>query len=137
MKLADSDREMFERFLSDMIGGRPEACAPALAQDVVWHLPPFADPAELRGFDAVMEFVRSGSAPYYDKGSLSIEIHQLLVSGGDASCRATLRGTTKRGMPYENIYAFFARIEDGKLVEVWELMDTVHFQNQLRARPSD
>ncbi len=118
-----------------MIGGRPDACAPKLADDVVWHLPPFADPAELRGHEAVMKFVREGSAPFYQPGSLQIEIQQLVVRDGNALCHATLRGTTKRGLPYENIYAFFARIETGKLVEVWELMDTVHFQNQLRARP--
>ena len=118
-----------------MIGGRPDACAPKLADDVVWHLPPFADPAELRGHEAVMQFVREGAAPFYQPGSLQIEIRQLVVRDGDALCHATLRGTTKRGLPYQNIYAFFARIETGKLVEVWELMDTVHFQNQLRARP--
>jgi ketosteroid isomerase-like protein len=133
----ETDRVRFEHFLLDMIEGRPEACAPALADDIVWHLPPFADPGLLTGHADVMEFVRVGSAPYYQPGSLRIEIHQLLVAGGNGSCRATLTGTTRRGLPYENAYAFFARIEADRLVEVWELMDTVHFQNQLRARPAD
>ena len=129
------DRVMFESFLRDMIEGRPERCAPALAPDVVWNLPPFARMEPLRGHDAVMEFVRNGSAPYYEAGSLTIEFHQVMLDAGNAGCRATLRATTKRGMPYENAYAFFARIVDGKLAEVWEMMDTVRFQEQLRAKP--
>jgi len=133
--MADADRVMFETFLRDMIEGRPEACASALAADVVWNLPPFAKMEPLRGHDAVMEFVRNGSAPYYEAGSLSIEFHQILLDAGNASCQATLRATTKRGMPYENSYAFFARIAGGQLVEVWEMMDTVRFQEQLRAKP--
>jgi len=118
-----------------MIEGRPEACEPVLAEDVVWHWPPFADQPPMRGREEAMQFVRDGSRPYYQEGTLAIEFGQVMVQDGEAGCRATLRGTTKKGMPYENAYAFFARIADGKLVEVWEMMDSARFLDQMRARP--
>ncbi len=132
-----NDRANFQQFLADMIERRPERCEPRLAADVVWHWPPFAKQPPMEGREAAMEFVRNGAAPYYEEGTLSIEFGQVMVQDGQAGCRATLRGTTKRGMPYENSYAFFARIEDGLLTEVWEMMDSVRFLDQLKATPSD
>ena len=133
--MSDRDRAMFQQFLADMIGGRPEACEPLLAVDVVWHWPPFANQPPMKGRAEAMQFVRDGAKPYYEEGTLSIEFGGVMVQDGQAGCRATLRGTTKHGMPYENAYAFFARIAGGKLVEVWEMMDSARFLEQLRARP--
>jgi len=126
------DSQIFERFLFDMIEGRHAAAAAALAADVVWHLPPFADAPPMRGKRAVEKFMVEAPAAYYAPGSMKIEPISLSVVEGRGACLAKLTATTKKGKPYENLYAFFARLENGLLCEVWELMDTVKFQVQLR-----
>jgi ketosteroid isomerase-like protein len=127
------DRANFERFLFDMIEGRHDGAASLLHEDVVWHLPPFAGAPPMQGRAAVTKFMRDAPDAYYQPGSMRIEPILWTLEGGRAACLATLRATTKKGKPYRNLYAFFARLEGGLLCEVWELMDTVHFQAQLRA----
>lgn len=127
--------QRFERFLGDMIGGRHDRVAPVLSEDVVWHLPPFAKSPPLEGRPAVLDFLEKAPAEYYAPGSSKLEIELLTVDGELASCQGTLRATTRRGMPYENRYVFFARFRGELICEVWELMDTVAFQEQLRRRP--
>ena len=132
----DSPRQQFESFLDEMIGGDYEAAARRLAPDVVWHLPPFASPGVFEGIDAVKGFMRDAQAAFYEPGTLRIEKHAVTWEDPWASCLATLRATTRHGKPYENRYVFFARLENGLLVEVFEMMDTVRFQQQTRP-PSD
>lgn len=133
--MAKSDREIFESFLFDMIEGRHELVAAVLSNDVVWHLPLFAKQPPMAGRDAVLRFLSAGPEGIYEPGSLRIQPVGLAAEDGFASCLATITATTANGMPYENSYGFFARIRDGKLIEVWELVDGVTFQEQLRARP--
>lgn len=127
------DRSRFERFLFDMIEGRHDAAAELLSEEVRWHMPPFADSPPIEGKAKVTAFMKDAPKAYYQPGSMRIEPIFVSVENGNAACIAKLFATTKKGKPYENLYAFFARIRDGKLCEVWELMDTVKFQQQLRA----
>ena len=126
-------RARFERFLHDMIEGRHDAVAPLLADDVRWHLPPFAKQPPIEGKGAVLKFLAEAPSLYSAPGSMKLEPRIVTADGPFVSCLATLRATTKRGAPYENRYVFFARLEGERLREVWEMMDTVHFQEQLRA----
>jgi ketosteroid isomerase-like protein len=127
-----SDRDTFERFLFSMIGGHYDEAAACLADDVVWHLPPFAGESPIAGKAAVVKFMREVPALFYAPGSMRIAPVMLAVEDGRAACLAELTARTTSGAPYENRYAFFARIADGVLHEVWELLDTVRFQAQTR-----
>ncbi len=128
-----ADRERFERFLFAMIEGRHDEAEQFLADDVVWNLPPFAELAPIEGKTAVAKFIREAQAEYYAPGSLRIEPLLISVHEGHAACLAQLYARTKKGRPYENRYAFFARLSRGLLREVWELMDTASFQAQFRS----
>lgn len=130
-----SDRDLFRDFLSDMVEGRHDRVARVLAENVVWHMPPFAKQPPMRGRAAVLQFLAEAPASFYEPGSMSIEPHELAVENGFAACLATMRATTTHGMPYENRYAFFARLQDGQLTEVWELLDSAVLLDQLQARP--
>lgn len=133
--MAKSDREIFESFLFDMVEGSHELVAAVLAGDVVWHMPPFAKQRPLNGRDAVLKFLAEAPASVYAPGSMRIEPIEIAAERGFASCLATITAQTIHGMPYENSYGFFARIRDGKLTEVWELVDGATFQEQMSARP--
>lgn len=132
--MSKPDREIFQSFLFDMIAGRHDQVSPVLAENVVWHLPPFAKQPPMEGRDAVLKFLHEAPAAFYEPGTMRIEPIELAAEAGFASCLATLRATTKHGMPYENRYGFFARIDDGRLVEVWELLDSAVLLEQMRAR---
>jgi ketosteroid isomerase-like protein len=129
----DSPRQQFESFLDEMIEGRHDDAARRLAPDVLWHLPPFAKQAPFDGREAVRGFMRDAQAAFYQPGTLSIEKHAVTWDEPFASCLATLRATTRHGGPYENRYVFFARLENGLLAEVWEMMDSLRFVEQTRA----
>ena len=126
------DRERFERFLFAMIEARHDEAAGYLSDDVVWHMPPFANAPPLEGKSAVLKFLAEAPAAYYEPGSMRLEPLMINVEDGRGACLAKLYATTKKGKPYENLYTFFARLEGGTLCEVWELMDTASFQAQLR-----
>ena len=128
-----ADHRLFETFLFAMIGGRLDEVRPLLAPDVLWHLPPFAKAPPFEGVEAVMRFLEEAPAQFYAPGSMTIEPVFTSVEAGNAACLATLRATTKHGKPYENRYGFFARVRRGQLVEVWELLDTVRMQEQMKS----
>lgn len=134
--MSESDRDLFRTFLFDMIEGRHDRVSPVLDEDVVWHLPPFAKQDPMRGRDAVLKFLTEAPASFYEPGTMRIEPVEILAGDGFASCLATLRATTKHGMPYENRYGFFARLRQGRLTEVWELLDSAVLLEQMRARPA-
>ena len=129
---ASGDREIFERFLVDMIAGRYDEIASKLAPEVVWHLPPFARQPPMEGREAVLRFLREASAAFYQEGSMRLEPIAFMAEDGFASCLATLHATTRHGQPYENRYGFFARLHEGLLVEVWEVLDSVLLLEQTR-----
>lgn len=129
----NEDRQRFESFLHAMIDGRHHEAESLLSDHVVWHMPPFANAAPIEGKAAVLAFMEDAPKAYYEAGSMRIEPILVSMEAGQGACLAKLYATTKQGKPYENLYSFFARMEHGLLREVWELMDTVCFQEQLRA----
>ncbi len=128
----DSSRQHFETFLEDMIAGRYDEARGRLAEDVVWHLPPFAKTPPFVGQEAVMKFMRDTPAALYQPGTMRLELDAVTFDEPFASCLGTLRATTRHGARYENRYVFFARMRDGLLSEVWELLDSAAFLEQTR-----
>ncbi|MEE2679943.1 MAG: nuclear transport factor 2 family protein [Myxococcota bacterium] len=133
--MGETDREIFETFLFDLIAGRSERVAAVLDDQVVWHLPPFARQPPLEGPEAVLRFLAEAPAAFYKPGTLEIEPMEFAVENGIAACLATLRATTRHGAPYENRYVFFARLREGRLVEVWEILDSAVLLDQMKVRP--
>lgn len=86
--------------------------------------------------DELREIVRRWHVGFPD---LRFEIHATVASDDRAAVHATLRGThegpwgdldaTGRTIAVEHM--FFFRVEDERLVEVWELLDTDTFRSQL------
>ena len=131
--MAKTEREIFESFLFDMIEGRHNLVDAVLHENIRWHLPPFAKQPPIQGRDAVLQFLAKAPAAFYEPGSMRIEPIEFFVQDGLVACLATLRATTKHGAPYENRYGFFARMEAGRLIEVWELLDSASLLEQMKA----
>ena len=125
-------RDFALRFIEAMLALDLSALASMLADEVVWHLPPFAKRPPLRGCAAVLTFVQEAQAAYYQAGTLSLEPTMVVADSDSAAVLGTLRGRTIRGNDYENCYSFVFRITGGRVVEAWELLDTAHLLAQMR-----
>ena len=128
------DEQRFKEFLQNMVGGRQDELAAHLHPEVVWHLPPFTQLKPIAGAAAVLQFLREGAAAVYEANSLTLELELIAVCHGNASCLATIRGRLKDGRPYENRYAFFARMVAGQITEVWEILDSALLLDQLNPK---
>lgn len=70
---------------------------------------------------------------------LQFQIDEIVAADGAVAVRATLRGTHRgewlgippKGNTLEVPHAFFHRFEDGRLVEVWEILDRDLMRRQL------
>ena len=129
----DEQEKHFAAFLQNMIRGEHTALAETLHPEVRWHLPPFSGQEPIVGVREVLRFLRDGAAAIYQPDSLSLEPELLSVRAGKASCLATIRGRLQDGRPYENRYAFFGRMSEGQITEVWEILDSALLLKQLEA----
>ena len=130
-----TSKETLDRFFPAMFSDDRETLTGLLTEGVVWHAPPFArerfgDPV---GRQAVVDFLCGAGDEFYRAGSFSIERELQAIEDDRAIVIAILRATMARGQPYENRYAFGFRFRDGRIDEVWELLDSLHFERQMGA----
>lgn len=118
------NKRLMQRVFEELAKGNSQALIEVLADDVDWHV------------TGTTKFSRT----YHGKASLMNELVIPLFSlfadqytntadrfiADDNYVVVECRGkaTTKTGRPYNNKYCFVFRLEDGKIKEVTEYMDT-------------
>ena len=129
-------QESLERFFPAMFQDDRETLASILTDDVVWHVPPFTEArfGNQIGKEAVIGFLCGAGDEFYQPGSFSIDIEVQAVEGDQAIVLGKIRATTARGTPYSNRYAFGFRFRDGRISEAWELLDSLHFESQMKSK---
>lgn len=118
-------KELARRWFDQVINGRdPDAVSEIFAADYVWHGP---GGAEMTGTDQVREFAAALLAASEDRRAT---VHQQVEEGDLVVTRFTSRGHHTgpyRGVqPTGEIWTtegiVISRIEDGKIVEDWEVI---------------
>jgi ketosteroid isomerase-like protein len=86
-------------------------------------------------FEGLMSDLRNNLGKLYDaEYGIQPEILNLLAQDDRVAAEVRIRGrTAKGGAPYNNLYAFFFWIRDGKIVEAHEHLDTVYARERLLA----
>src|SRR5579862_9385455 len=86
-------------------------------------------------FEGLMSDLRNNLGKLYDADyGIQPEIQNLLAQEDRVAVEVRIRGrTAKGGAPYDNLYAFFFWIRDGKIVESHEHLDTVYARERLLA----
>jgi ketosteroid isomerase-like protein len=86
-------------------------------------------------YDGLMRDLRNILGTIYDADyGIQTEVLNLLVQDDRVAVEARFRGrTAKGGAPYNNLYAFFFWIRDGKIVEAHEHTDTIYARERLMA----
>jgi ketosteroid isomerase-like protein len=126
-------RYTMERFFEAMLAGDHAALGELCTDDVTWHLPPFAQQrfGSPKGRTALLEFLGSAEGEFFEPGSMRFRPEVHAIEGDQAVAIGWMRGRTAAGRDYGNRYAWGLRFRDGRICDIWELLDTVHYQAQV------
>lgn len=116
-------------FLNAMGARDMDALTRILAESVVWHTPPSTMPpfqGEHRGRVAALKFIAGAGGALFEKGTLRIDITNLITEGDQVAIQCLMRARAVAGFDYENQYAFFFRCAKDQIVEIWENADTAY-----------
>jgi ketosteroid isomerase-like protein len=113
-------------FFDTLQASRPDELREYFTEDVRWWLP---NSIQLAGRG---ERCKSGREPVVDIvghvdrnfKEVAYTFDHLLEDGDLVAVHATARGVRRPDIPYENEYVFLFRMADGRIAEVWELLDT-------------
>lgn len=100
--------------------------------DARWLAPQSAPVGRLHeGRDAVLRLMESGLGLYDLSRPMEIERSASLAGEALVYVEMTIRATTKAGEPYENHYVMVFQLEDGRISEVREYVDSLYAQCML------
>jgi len=121
---AAGNKRLFEDIFAGLAVGDAKLFLDSLADDFCWTITGTTPWSKTyRGKQAVRtELLRPLFAQFADRYTNTM---QRIIAEGDlvvVECRG--RVTTKCGKPYNNTYCWVCRVEDGKLKELTEYMDT-------------
>ncbi len=122
---ADVIRALFEEGWNR---GRFENLQGLLHEDAVLHI---GSTSRATNLDDLEEIVTRWRSAFDD---FRFEIHEIVSQRDAVASRMTLRGTHTgpfRGPDRPVHHAFFFRFVDGKVVEVWEILDQEQLKHQL------
>ena len=127
------NHEVLERFFPAMFSKDRQTLRALFTDDIVWHLPPFAQAQfeEPKGSENVVGFLCDEGATFYEPGSFQLQPEVQAVEGDQAIVLGWMTARTANGNAYENRYAFGFRFREGRISDVWELLDTAHFAAQM------
>lgn len=128
---AAANKPMVLRFLELAQAGDPqmavylaEDCAQIFPRPGVPGMPAGAfSRAEILGFLAKL--------PVYERGSMLMEVENILAEGSLVAVQFRMQATTARGEPYENYYCQFFECRDGLIHKAWEYCDTLYATRKL------
>ena len=139
MTASDQDVAVFRRYLEAVSGGHIDldVLDETLAEDVVHHGLPEENRSGRSGMKAQQE---SFGSTWADR---NIEIEDVVASGGLVAARLLLTarhvgefgGIEASGTPVRVEIMAFARIEDGRISEWWEVADVLGLIEQLGVSP--
>jgi predicted SnoaL-like aldol condensation-catalyzing enzyme len=131
-KSADTNRSVSDRYTEEgWNAGNVAALDEIISPDIVRHNPPSMDPPEIRGLDALKEYITSVHTTYPD---FHVKVHSRLAEGDLTSGNWTVTGTSaENGVAVAFPGITISRFQDGKVVEEWVSWDTKGLEDQLAA----
>jgi ketosteroid isomerase-like protein len=121
---AEASKALVRRYFEALSSGDP-ALGDLLAEDVRWWVPEGSDMAgEKVGRAAVLVFLGSGVDYYDGSAPMQVSIRSMIAEPDRVACEFTIEATTARGRPYRNHYHFVFEIEEDRIREVREYLDT-------------
>lgn len=118
------NKQLMQQIFAELAKGNSQSLVEALADDVVWHVTGTTKFSKTYHGKATLitELVGPLFSQFADQYT---NVGDRFIADGEyvaVECRGKV--TTKSGLPYNNKYCWVCRLEDGKIKEVTEYMDT-------------
>jgi ketosteroid isomerase-like protein len=119
-------------FFKALKSGNAEGLRAILLPDAVWNVPKSGGIDSPRGADAVVALLTGAPHDFYRPETARFEMGFLVADAKSAALQFRMRCTTARDTPYDNLYVFTFRFDDGRIAEGWEHTDTAYWQSAVR-----
>lgn len=118
------NRALVQSIMEARARGDGEPFRAAMAEDFVWRM--IGSTAWSGAYCGREEVIERLFKPLFATfaGPYAISVDRVLADGDHAVVQCRGEGTTRQGQRYANTYCFVIRLQDGKLKELTEYMDT-------------
>jgi ketosteroid isomerase-like protein len=123
-------KAVVRRFLDALVEEDTVALRPLVTDDVRWWVPPsagtnFGLDRPLEGWDGIPWFGGEGWKGF-KPGTSAVTVHHLVAEGDLVSAHYNRVAERVSGTRYDNEYNILFRLEEGRIAEVWEVVDTAY-----------
>ena len=130
---ADDARTVVARYVRALQEGDLDTATSSFHPDATWHIPGNGRLAgDYVGPDAIFgDFYAKAVARFDPSTPSTLTLRSIVADGPVAIAQWRTTGRTLTGADYDNSYAVAFDVRDGKIAEVWEYLDTAHFEQAL------
>ena len=127
----EKNQATLNRFFQAMASNDTDAMESCFATDACWHFPqsfhgrPHQEP---RSATAIVALLTGATDAFYDPATIRSTPQFVVVDEHCAAYQFRMACTAANGKPYDNQYVFSFRFEDGLIVEGWEHLDSLYFE---------
>ena len=121
---SEENKKLMQRIFDELARGNSQALIEVLADDVDWHV---TGTTKFSGtYHGMASLMDELVVPLFSQFAeqLTTVADRFIADDNYVVVEAHGKATTKAGRPYNNKYCFVFRLEDGKVKEVTEYMDT-------------
>jgi ketosteroid isomerase-like protein len=121
-----TSRAVIERFVRAWVDRNEGELLQLLDEEAEWT-PPQTVASPVRDRKLIASLLAGGAAGRFVRlETLQREVLGVIVDGDEAFARIRLRAETLQGKRYENNYAWYYRVVDGRVAQIVEYADTLH-----------
>jgi uncharacterized protein len=120
----EENKRLMQQVFEELAKGNSQALVEMLADDVDWHVT--GTTKFSRTYHGKTSLMNDLVVPLFSQfaDQLIMFADRFIADDNYVVVEAHGKATTKTGRPYNNKYCFVFRLEDGKIKEVTEYMDT-------------
>jgi ketosteroid isomerase-like protein len=126
----EDNKEIVRRFLDALVDEDTATMRPLVRDDVTWWAPQSAVGTRLpeRRLHGWSDIPWLGGPGWkgFRPGTSTVTIHHLVAEDDLVSAHYNRKAMRTTGTTYDNEYNILFRLEDGVIVEVWEVVDTAY-----------
>lgn len=120
----EENRRLMQQVFDELAKGNSQALIEVMADDVAWHI---TGTTKFSGsYSGKATLINELVGPLFSQlaDQLTMTAERFIADDNFVAVECRGKATTKSGRPYNNKYCFVFRLEDGKIREVTEYMDT-------------
>lgn len=120
----EENRRLMQQIFAELATGNSAALVEAFADDVVWHIT--GTTKFSRSYNGKETLLNELVGPLFSQleGPFKMTAERIIADDDYVAVECRGNATTKMGTPYNNRYCMIFRLEDGKIKELTEYMDT-------------